>query len=363
MSAYRAGIVGLSGIATEPPDAEPAVLGGQQPHAHAACYAALPQTDIVAVCDIAPAMLDSFRQRWGDVWPDAAVYADYREMLARERLDLLSVVTPDHLHADLVIAAVAAGVRGIYCEKPIATTLADADRMIAAVEGADVAMVVNHTRRWYAEYQRALALVRAGRLGRVTHIQATCGGPRAMLFRNGTHLIDLAVMFAQSEPAWVVAHLDPGHERYGPRYAGDGGRDPATDPGGRGLIRFANGVVASIFCSKLINATASLWEFTVYCEAGQIRLTEPGGLTVLTPAGDEIGGLAERRLPSRQYARTDGVAAIAELIDLIERPGDGARLGQSPPRAARAVLAIILAMLQSQDRGNTPVVAPFRDAD
>jgi hypothetical protein len=51
VSAYRAGIVGLSGIATEPPDAEPIVLGGQQPYAHAACYAALPRTEVVAVCD------------------------------------------------------------------------------------------------------------------------------------------------------------------------------------------------------------------------------------------------------------------------------------------------------------------------
>jgi predicted dehydrogenase len=362
MTTYRVGIVGLTGIAIAPPAAEPAVLSGEQPHAHAACYAVLPATEVVAVCDLVPALFESFQTRWGHRWPAVTTYTDYRQMLERERLDLLSVATPDHVHAGIVLDAVRAGVKGIYCEKPIATILADADRMIAAVEAARVPMVVNHTRRWYAEYQQAWALVRAGAIGRVTHIQAACGGPRAMLFRNGTHLIDLVVWFADAEPVWVAAHLDPGHEHYGPRYAGDGGRDPATDPGGRGLIRFANGVVASIFCSKLINSTTFLWEFTVYGERGQIRIAEPGGLTVLTVGGEPIGGLAVHHLGTPQYQRVDGAAAIAELIDLIERPGDN-RQGQSPPRAARHVLAIILGMLQSQHQGNVPIVAPFGDAN
>ncbi|MEZ4624346.1 MAG: Gfo/Idh/MocA family oxidoreductase [Thermomicrobiales bacterium] len=57
-------------------------------------------------------------------------------MLANEEIDLLSIVTPDHLHADSFVAACEAGVKGIYCEKPISTTLEDADRMIAAAEAS-----------------------------------------------------------------------------------------------------------------------------------------------------------------------------------------------------------------------------------
>jgi predicted dehydrogenase len=361
VSRYRAGIIGLTGIAVDPPTATPTVLGGEQPHAHAGCYAVLPQTEVVAVCDLVPSLFERFRGHWGQHWPTVATYTDYRAMLAAERLDLLSIVTPDDRHAKIVIAAVGAGIKGIYCEKPIATTLADADRMIAAVETAGIPMVVNHTRRWYASYQQAWAMVQQGAIGRVTHIQAACGGPRAMLFRNATHLIDLAVWFADAEPVWVVAQLDPGQEQYGPRYAGDGGRDPATDPGGRGLVRFANGVIASIFCSKQINSQSWLWEFTVYGEQGQLRLTEPGGLTAILPAGPPLGGLAVHQIGTPQLQRVDGAAAIAELIDLIEQPAAG-RQGQSPPRAARHVLAILLAMLQSQHRGNQPVSAPFTDA-
>jgi hypothetical protein len=61
-------------------------------------------------------------------------YTDYRQMLEQERPDLVSVVPPDDHHAAPVIAAAESGVKGIICEKPLAGSLADADRMIEAVE-------------------------------------------------------------------------------------------------------------------------------------------------------------------------------------------------------------------------------------
>jgi predicted dehydrogenase len=163
----------------------------------------------------------------------------------------------------------------------------------------------------------------------------------------------------------VVAHLDPGHEQYGPVYAGEGGRDPALDPGGRALIRYENGVVASVFVSKLINADTTEWTVEVFCERGSVKVTEPGGVDVTTIATDPIGGRLVRPLDVPQYRRTDGSAAIAELLDLIERraSGDAATEGQSSPREARKTLAILLAILQSQHQGNVPIVAPFADAE
>ena len=73
------------------------------------------------------------------------------------------------------------------------------------------------------------------------------------------------------------------------------------------------------------------------------------------------GSAATQVLASPQYLRSDGAAIVRELIDLVESP-DGARAGQCPPREARKVLAIMLAILQSQHRGNVPVMAPFVDA-
>jgi predicted dehydrogenase len=143
MDTFRVGIVGLTGIAAATASAGPSgVFASQMPHSHAAGYAATPRTQVVAVCDLVPDLCQAFRTCWASVWGEIAVYADHREMLERERLDILSVVTSDDRHADIVVDAVHGGVRGIFCEKPIATSLADADCMIAAVERARVPMIV-----------------------------------------------------------------------------------------------------------------------------------------------------------------------------------------------------------------------------
>ena len=360
MDIFRVGIVGLTGIAAAPAPAGPsAVFAGQMPHSHAAGYAVTPRTQVVAVCDLVPDLCHAFRTRWASTWGEIAAYADYREMLARERLDILSVVTSDDRHADIVVDAVQHGVKGIFCEKPIATSLADADRMIAAVERAGVPMVVNHTRRWRPQYHQARQMIRGGEIGALSRIVAYLGGPRAMLFRNGTHLIDMMNFFAESDPQWVLAELDRGHEDYGPAYAGDGGRDPATDPGATATIRYRNGVVA--FCS-ISKRTAVPFELELLCERGRIRLS-PG----LTEIESLVSGssLVVRHLPCTQVVRSDTVAAIAELVSLLEDGGSeklSTGEGQCPPREARKAIEIILAILASQDRGNVRVDLPLEDA-
>src|SRR5690606_3704370 len=126
---YRAGIVGLSWISADPagPATHP-VLGTAIPFSHASAYAATPGIEVVAACDIDQAASETFRERWNYRWPGMHLYADYREMLQQEQIDFLSVVTPDHLHAEVILAAVEAGVRAIFAEKPLATSLEDADR-------------------------------------------------------------------------------------------------------------------------------------------------------------------------------------------------------------------------------------------
>ncbi len=360
MGTFRVGIVGLTGIAAAPAPAGPsAVFAGQMPHSHAAGYAATPRTQVVAVCDLVPDLCQAFRTRWASTWGEIATYADYREMLARERLDILSVVTSDDRHAGIVVDAVQSSVRGIFCEKRIATSLADADRMIAAVERAGVPMVVNHTRRWRPQYHQVRQIIRGGEIGALSRVVAYLGGPRAMLFRNGTHLIDVMNFFAESDPQWVLAELDPGHESYGPTYAGDGGRDPATDPGATAYIRYCNGVVA--FCS-ISKRTAVPFELELLCEQGRVRLA-PG----LAEIESSVAGSAPavRRLSCPQVVRGDTAAAIAELVSLIENGGEEQfppREGQCPPREARKAIEIILAILASQDRGNVRVDLPLEDA-
>ena len=116
-------------------------------------------------------------------------------MLARERLDILTVATSDHRHADITVDGANAGVKGIFCEKPLATTLEDADRIIQACEAEGVVVSVDHTRRWSPILHTVRDAVRSGAIGRLSTVIVTRGGHRAMLFRNGTYLIDAVCFF------------------------------------------------------------------------------------------------------------------------------------------------------------------------
>ncbi len=349
---YHAAIVGLTGIGASAPGRAPdAVLGSSMPHSHAHAYARDPRTSVVAVCDLLPALLDKFQDSWKAAFPEARGYTDVHEMLAQERIDLLSVVTSDHRHAQIVVDAVASGVKGIFCEKPIATTLADADRMLAACRERGVPLLIDHTRRWYPDFLEARRLVRAGEIGPLRTVVATLGGPRAMLFRNGTHLVDTVCFFAESDLAWVTGELDDEHRAYGPRYAGDGGRDPATDPGGSAYLHFENGVRAFINASK---RTMGNFELDLVGERGRIRVGANAGEVWRTL---DSGQSATYRLASPHTTQSDMSAAIDELIGLIERGGTGSSTGED----GRRTLSILLGILQSSAAGGAPVRFPVED--
>ena len=81
-TAYRAGVVGLSGIGMKRPSPEKgAVLQTPMPHSHVAAHTAPINTRLVAVCDINSQMLQVFPQIWGDVFPDTRTYTDYQKMI------------------------------------------------------------------------------------------------------------------------------------------------------------------------------------------------------------------------------------------------------------------------------------------
>jgi predicted dehydrogenase len=124
------------------------VIGCGVGAAHGYAYAQAPEFDLGAVCDLNPAVLDRFFDRVGVPRGAIREYTDYREMLDRERLDVVSIATPDDYHTEPVCDAAAAGVKGIFCEKPLASSLHDADRIIATVERYGVKMSVDHTCSW-----------------------------------------------------------------------------------------------------------------------------------------------------------------------------------------------------------------------
>ena len=332
-----------------------AVIGAGLGGHHAYAYARSPRYDLAAVCDIDPGVLPGFYER--SVIPAGRIgeYTDYRLMLEREALDVVSVATPDHLHADAVCDASEAGVRGILCEKPLATTLKDADRMIAAVEANGTRMSVDHTRSWIPRYQEMRQAVRDGAVGPLTRILAHMGGRRSMLFRNGTHLVDAVCYFAEADPVWVIAAHERGFEEYGLVYDGKGGRDPQYDPGSTIIVEFANGARGLINSAKL---TPQIFEFDLQGPEGRIVVsdrhcqvwTTPESQGALVPVSSETGSA---------YPDPFGTALIPAVEELAEMI-DGKAESSSPPRRARHTLEIMLAALRSQARGNARIDLPLR---
>lgn len=341
---YRVCIVGLSGIGARPPLSDGDFgLGKKMPHTHIHAYHHLPETSVVGVCDLNKDLIAETISHWSNIYPDLQGFTDYQQMLETCRPDILSVVTSDNRHADIVVHAAAHGVPGIFCEKPIATTLADADRMIAAVEKHKTVMTINHTRRWMPVFREVKTMVEEGAIGDLKRIHCNFGGPRAILFRNGTHLIDMICFLADAAPAWVFAELDEGYEDYWP-YQGDGGRNPDLEPGCSGYIHFENGIRAYYNGSKGL-APRPGYELTgtsgwIYINEKYAEIDRGDGIRTIVPEG---------------LTHFDSAATVRELISVMENGGETI----SRPRSARYTLEIMLGFLASQKHGNTRIDFPL----
>lgn len=340
----RAAIIGLSWIGADPPGAaSDGVLGTAVPYSHASALAAIADATVVAVCDTDAAALEAFHKRWHHRWPGVRTYQDVPTMLSDQPLDLVCIATPDHLHVDIAVAAMTAGVRMIFCEKPLAIELEDADRLIQVAESTATTINVNYTRRWLPEFVEARAQVRAGAIGELSQVICQTGGPRAMLFRNLTHLLDLMCYFAESDPVWVMAELEPGYETYGTRYRGDGGRDPASEPGAHAHVVFANGVRGTLSGTKRQPPGELL---QLLGREGRIVI-DSDGARISVPSAE---GVVSRRLLPR-FTRAGMSAGIVDLITAHQT----STIPASPPRDARRSVAMALAVLRSQAAGNVRV--------
>eukprot|EP01052_Picozoa_sp_SAG31_P001211 SAG31_NODE_41_length_31342_cov_8.029286_1_plen_269_part_00 len=120
----------------------------------------------------------AFEANYAAVYPELNIYSSHKEMLAKEpQLDIVTVGVSDHRHADIVVDAANAGVKGIFCEKPLATTLEDTDRMLAACEQNGVILSVDHTRRFLPIWRYCKEqLVDKGAIGEIQYIIARLHG-------------------------------------------------------------------------------------------------------------------------------------------------------------------------------------------
>ena len=226
-------------VRAAPPGRKPlrvAVIGhtGQGNYGHGLdrVWREVPQTVIVAVADADTQGLARSVRGLGD--PKG--YADYRKMLDEVKPEIVAVA-PRWLdqHRDMVVAAAERGALGIYLEKPMCRTLAEADAMVAACEKHKVKLAIAHQTRYSPRLPVIEELIRSGRLGRVIELRARGKEDRRGggedLWVLGTHVLNLAHHFggdpkscfgtvlAEGRPVGP-GDVEPGAEGIGP-LAGD----------------------------------------------------------------------------------------------------------------------------------------------
>jgi predicted dehydrogenase len=151
---------------------------------------------IVAACNRGKLNLDVARDEYG-----LAVTRDARELVDMD-LDFVLVVSTSYAHAEQVILAAEAGLH-VFCEKPIALTVKDADRMIEAVESAGVVNVVNYSMRYVDAYLKVRAMIEAGEMGQLLSI---CHFKTRAYGLYGAGARHPAIVKPEESGGWTVHH-------------------------------------------------------------------------------------------------------------------------------------------------------------
>jgi predicted dehydrogenase len=232
-------------------------------------------------------------------------------------IDAVAIVTPNHLHASVATAFLRAGIP-VICDKPLATTVEDAEALVNLVAETGLPFIVTQTYTGYPMVREARALVAAGRIGRVRHVQVEylqdwlakpveSSGNKQAAWRTdpaqsglggciadiGTHAFNLATFVTDLAPVGVLADLTA----FGP------GR--ALDDNAAILLRFGEGAKGMIWASQVAPGTKNGLRIRVAGDAGGLLWDQdrPDDLE-FTPLGK----------PTRTLQRGgDGVATPARL--------------------------------------------------
>ena len=338
MDSYKAVLIGCSRMGAFIDNEVPPNM---RPYSHAAGYEACERTDLIACSDLRVDVMEQVGERYGI--PADKQYTDYREMLAREAPDIVSVATQPEHRAEIVMAAAEAGARAIYAEKAFSASLAEADRMVEACQRHNVVLNMGTNRRFYPGYDQMKAVIDSGEIGA---LQTLIIHQTSALFNGASHSFDLLQRLNSDAPAaWVQAHLPNGDEIID-------GNILREDPVGHGIIQFANGVVAYALNSGRGMEVEAVCEKGVVTALGNDKEWQLRAPAVRDHRGRNVLGVVE--FPSFEH-RASTLCLIEDLVhslDTGEPPRGGAAL-------ARANTELIFAFVESHQRGGARVELPL----
>jgi len=341
---------------------------GRMAGRHAKRFGAIRGVKLAACCDIDEGKAEEYAARY----KIPSVWRDFRAMLREEKLDAVSIVTPDNAHGEVALEAAKRGLH-IFCEKPLATDVPEGRRMLRAVERAGVLSFVNFSYRDSSALQRAAQLIGRGGIGRVLHVEAsylqswlasriwgdwrtspaltwrlsTAHGSMGVLGDVGCHIYDAAAFLA-GDIAEIYCRLgtfDKGVRggRIGPY------RLDANDSFTASVV-FENGALGTVHSSRWATGHVNTVRVAVYGDRGAVEID-------LDRSYDEFRLCRGRRAVDRCEWRT---VKCARTPDCYERFVRAVRTGKPDPcdfRNALKIQAYLEASLKSDARKRPVPVA------
>ena len=328
---YRYGIIG-----TGRPYGTEGATGFGMAHTHFDAFAPWNRTELVAIAEPRDDNAHIFRET-KHVSPKH--YHDYHEMLQEEKLDLVSICTWPHLHAEMAIAAIEAGVKVIFEEKPIAVTWDECKRMKEAADRHGAKLAFDHQRRFIKTFQAVKEHLDSGIIGELKVIEAQCGN----LYDWGTHWLDLMFMYNGDVPAaWVIGQIDSREENsiFG------------TEMENQSIVhwKWQNGVRGIMSAGHEANLGA---EHRLIGTDGLIEVTHDGWKLRIKGKGDADW----RYIETPQGDKWDYALAAADIIKQLDEPGYTSAL--SIDNAIQHTELIFAAYYSSKIRGRVDFPLPY----
>lgn len=245
---YRGAVVGCGRMGSTIDDEHVGQPHYPWPWAHAPAMIEATGVELIAGVDPDKTKLDDFAKRWGV----RAIYTDVKEMVAKERPDIVSVTTRPEERPDLVATLAESGVKAIFATKPICRKLEQADEMIEACRRNDTILTMACHLNWYRPYTASRELIERGDIGQ---LRSLVGNMTHNLSNIGSHTLALFRMFAGAPASWVFGHMDLDADASG-----------NDDLSGSGHVVYENGVGA--FLNSRV--PVGTWSLEFLCDEGRI---------------------------------------------------------------------------------------------
>ncbi len=314
---------------------------------HARWIQGVDDLQLLAICDKDPECAAKARQDY----PEADVTTNMQEMLCRQDIDLVSVVTPHDTHAPLVIECLKAG-KHVVVEKPMCLTVAEATEMIETAREAGRSLAVFHNRRHDGNVRAVKGVIDDGLIGEVFHIELSAcrfGSPDSRwrsrkeisggaLYDWGAHGIDWVLSMVPSRMAQVTGFF---HKRVW--------HDFSNEDQTRATVLFENGVTADILQSDIAYAGKPLW----YILGTEGAIVDTGANAIegyidklIGPSGGSFKLISAEGERDVKYKESDWVTYYVDMADHLLR---GAPIPVSGEDGRRVITVLETAEISSRN--------------